>query len=272
MKNKLKFTPSGIVITLASSLICIYYFIYLVLCFAGIDAPIMSLFALFVMGCVLLPIIFRAKLKNILGKAYRRLKIIFAILLSVYVLSVIGFWCYIGADSAMTPEHYIASFDKGYKGEDTVIMVFGCRAYGMTPGKTLTLRLDAAHTLLSALPESRCVVSGGQGPNETVPEAMAMRQYLMDRGIDGERIIMESDSHSTSENIRFTKEILSEMGLKDKKIIGVSTSFHLPRISAMSDRYELPMEVCASPHVSFFYHYVSMVREYLSYIKMAILG
>lgn len=272
MKSKFKFTPSGIVIAVSSALIGLYYFVYMLLCFAGVDAPVMSVFALLVMGCVLLPIIFREKLKKLLGKRYRPLKITFAVLLLVYILSVIGFWCYIGADSAMTPEHCIESFDEGYTGDDTVVLVFGCRTFGMTPGKTLALRMNAAYTLLEALPDAMCIVSGGQGANETVPEAVAMRQYLIDRGIDGKRILMEAESHSTSENIRFSKALIEEMGLKDKKIIGVSTAFHLPRITAMANRYDLPMEVCSAPHVSFWYHYVSMVREYLSYIKMAILG
>ncbi len=272
MKNKLKFTPSGIVIALSSALICLYYIIYLIFFLCGIDTPLTSIFALFMIGCVLLPIIFRNKLKKLLKKAYRPLKIAFAVLLLVYILSVIAFWCYIGFDSAMTPEHYIKNFDEGYMGEDTVVMIFGCHTNGMTPGKTLALRLNTAYELLTRLPEAMCIVSGGQGSNETVPEALAMRQYLIDLGIDSQRIIMESESHSTSENIRFTKEMIFEMGLEGKKIIGISTSFHLPRISAMSDRYGLPMEVCAAPHVSFAHHYVSMVREYLSYIKMAILG
>ncbi len=272
MKSKLKLTPSSVIVSLSSLIICLYYFIYMLLCFAGIDAPIMSIFALFVMGCVLLPIIFRAKLRKLLGNKYRPLKITFAVLLLMYILSVIGFWCYIGADSAMTPDHYIESFDEGYTGDDTIVMVFGCRTFGMTLGKTLTLRMNAAYTLLAELPDALCVVSGGQGVNETVPEAVAMRQYLIDRGIDGERILMEANSHSTSENIRFSKAMIEEMGLEGKKIIGVSTAFHLPRITALAERYDLPMEVCSAPHVSFWYHYVSMVREYLSYIKMAILG
>ena len=272
MKNKFKFTPSGVIIALSSLLICLYYFVYMLLCFSGIDAPIMSIFALFVMGCVLFPVIFREKVKKLFEKKYRALKIIFAVLLLLYILSVIGFWCYIGADSAMTPEHYIESFDEGYSGDDTIVMVFGCRTFGMTPGKTLDLRLKAAYTLLAELPDALCIVSGGQGANETVPEALAMRQYLIDLGIDGERILMESKSHSTSENIRYSKALIEESGLGDKKIIGVSTAFHLPRITALANRYDLPMEVCSSPHVSFWYHYVSMVREYLSYIKMAILG
>ncbi len=272
MKNKLKLTPSGVIISLCAIIICLYYFIYMILCLAGLDSRLMSLFALFVMGCVLLPILFRDKLKKYLKRAYKPLKILFAVLLAAYIISVIGFWCYIGFDSTVTPAVYLSSFDESYTGEDMIVMVFGCHTNGMMPGATLALRLDGAYTLLSKLPDALCVVSGGQGSNETVPEALSMREYLINLGIDGERIIMESESHSTSENIRFTKALIDEMGLTDKKVVGVSTAFHLPRTSMMSNRYGLPMEFCATPHVSPLHHYVSMIREYLSYIKMAIFG
>lgn len=256
---------------LASALICLYYFVYLLLCIAGIDARLMSLFALFVMACAALPVIFHNKLRRLFGKAYTVLHIIFTVLLCVYIISVAVFWAYIGLYSANSPyNHTVVYASQNDTGENTAIMVFGCRIYGTKPSLTLRLRLDAAYHLLDTLPDAICIVSGGQGSDEPIPEAQAMHDYLVSRGIREERIIMESRAHSTSENIRLTKELIDELGISDKKLIGVSTAFHLPRIKLLSERHGLPMALCSSPSPSFAHHYVSMVREYLSYIKMAI--
>lgn len=49
------------------------------------------------------------------------------------------------------------------------------------------------------------VVSGGQGMDEEVSEAFAMKEYLTNKGISEDRIIMEDKSTNTLENIKNTK-------------------------------------------------------------------
>lgn len=253
-----------------SSLICLYYFVYFLLCLAGFDSRLMCFFAMFVMAIAAMPIIFREKLRSKLGRAFKVLHIIFTALLAVYAISVVVFWGYILIDADNTSDTLLAEYEAcENRGADTVIMVFGCRAYGMSPSLTLRLRLDTAYELLIALPDAVCIVSGGQGNNEIAPEAEVMKNYLVSLGIDEDRIILEPNAHSTSENVRYTKELVSELGLDDKRVIGVSTSFHLPRIELLAKRYDLQMDVCSSPSPSFGHFYVSMIREYLSYIKMA---
>lgn len=269
METSKKFSVLSIITITASAIISLYYFIYLLLCLLGFDSPLMSFFALFVIAPVSLPIIFRKPLKKLLGRAFTAIQAVFTVIMCAYIITVAAFWCYIAIDSSKDPQFYDSIYAaENDTGKDTVIMVFGCRTYGYTPSQSLKLRLDTAYELLTALPDSICIVSGGQGSNETVPEAEAMQAYLIDRGIGEERIITESESHSTSENIRLTKTLTEKLGLTDKRIIGVSTDFHVPRIKIMSQRYGLPMEMCAADSPSFAHHYVSMIREYLSYIKM----
>jgi uncharacterized SAM-binding protein YcdF (DUF218 family) len=258
------------IVTVAAAVgVAVYYTVFIILCLLGYDSAFMLFFALFIIACVILPIILHERLKGRLKKVYKTLKVIYSVLLVFYVISLAAFWVFIGLDSVKNSEGYAAAAStSGDTGSGTVIMVFGCHTNGYTPSTTLRLRLDEAHKLLSALPDSICIVSGGQGSNETVAEAVAMKAYLIDRGIDEKRIYTEDSSHSTSENIRFTKQKLAEHGIEPRKIIGVSTAFHLPRIEMLANRYDLPMEVCASPSPNFALYYVSMVREYLSYIKM----
>ncbi len=250
----------------ASALIALYYGVYLMFCIFGLDSQGMAVFAVLVIACVTLPVVFYNSLRRLLGRAFYVVNIIFAALMIFYILTVAFFWCYIGFNSAKTPEK-LAGVIEG-NGENCVVLVFGCRTYGYTPSLTLKNRLESAYELLEALPEAVCVVSGGQGANETIPEALSMKTYLEEKGIASERIFMESESHSTSENVRFSKELIEREGLAGKNVIGISTSFHMPRVGLLSQRYGLPMELCSSPSPSFGHHYVSMIREYLSYIKM----
>ncbi len=270
MKNK-SLNPRLSTVTVGLvGIVCVYYFIYFVLCLLGFDSRLMCLFALFVMMCAALPVLFRNRLKALFGKRFGILHVIFTAALGVYAVSTVIFWCVICSsigDHSEVSENYIA---EDQSGADTVIAVFGCRAYGMSPSRTLRARLDSAYELLVKLPDAVCIVSGGQGNDETVPEAVVMYNYLVERGIDGDRIILEQSAHSTSENVRFMKTLLEEKGLADKRVIAVSTAFHLPRIGILGERYGLQMDVYGSPAPSVGHFYVSMVREYLSYIKMAL--
>ena len=75
---------------------------------------------------------------------------------------------------------------------------------------------------------------------------------------------------SLPENIRFSKELLEELDMSEKRVIGVSTEFHLPRIMILAERYGLTLDACAAPSPSVFNYYINMMREYLSYIKMSL--
>ena len=63
-----------------------------------------------------------------------------------------------------------------------------------------------------------------------------MKEYLIKRGISESRIITESRSENTYENIKFSFEILEEMGLSDKNISVVTDAFHQCRASLIAKR------------------------------------
>lgn len=85
------------------------------------------------------------------------------------------------------------------------IVVLGAGLRGDQLSLTLKQRLDA--TLICEQGET-IVVTGGQGWNETIPEAVAMRRYLIEQGIPSERILVESKSTDTNENLDNAKEMI----------------------------------------------------------------
>ncbi|WP_227763779.1 YdcF family protein [Zhaonella formicivorans] len=112
------------------------------------------------------------------------------------------------------------------------VIVLGCRLYGTVPSPFLQARLDEGLRLYQAGYGQYIIVSGGQGPGEDIPEAEAMRQYLIARGVEPKKIITEDQSTSTMENILFSKDKMEAYGLKDAVI--VSNKYHLKRTSLMA--------------------------------------
>ena len=53
------------------------------------------------------------------------------------------------------------------------------------------------------------IMSGGQGPDETVPEARAMAAWATAQGADSDRLAVEDRSRTTEENLRFTAELIA---------------------------------------------------------------
>lgn len=122
--------------------------------------------------------------------------------------------------------------------EDATVVVLGCRAYGSRPSIMLASRLDAAYDYLTEHPEAICIVSGGQGPDENMPEAECMYLYLTEKGIEPERIYMEDKSTSTRENLLFSQEIIEAEGLNPEIAI-VTNEYHEYRAGMIADALEM---------------------------------
>ena len=101
------------------------------------------------------------------------------------------------------------------KSQDVTMVVLGCKVNGTNPSLTLKSRLDAAYEYLSENESVSCIVSGGQGPDEGISEAECMYNYLVEKGIDKDRLYMEDKSTSTRENLEFSKAVIDKEGLSD---------------------------------------------------------
>lgn len=114
-----------------------------------------------------------------------------------------------------------------YKGEefDGTVIVLGAKINGSRPSLLLQSRLNQAAKILKQNPKSKCVVSGGQGEDEKYAEAQIMRDYLIQKGINGNRIIPESNSDNTQQNIEFSIDLIREKGLSEDVVI-VTNYFH----------------------------------------------
>lgn len=208
------------------------------------------------------------KLQDKLNKPLKILRAIYIAGMCFYAVTFILFASYIGVRSASSDTYEV--YANADAEEENIILVFGCRTYGYTPGQQLKARLDTAYKLLVSDPDAVCIVSGGEGENEGVAEALSMKSYLVRRGISAERIYTEADSHNTYENIEKSMALIEAEGLKYDRLIGVSTDFHIPRIEYLFDHYGIDAETVAAPSLDLSQFFLSVVREYMAYVKLFI--
>lgn len=117
-------------------------------------------------------------------------------------------------------------------GQATVV-VLGAAIRDDGPSSMLKDRLDAAVRYLGDNDRSVCVVSGGQGGDETTAEAYVMYHYLLDKGIDPGRIYIEDRSKNTEENIRYSKELIEKEHLNPQIVIATQ-EFHQYRAQTIA--------------------------------------
>ena len=130
------------------------------------------------------------------------------------------------------------------------VVVLGCQVRGDVPSLTLKLRMDAAYDYLSAHPEAKAVLSGGQGDGENISEAQCMYDYLTEKGISGDRLYLEDKSTTTNENIKFSKRIMEENGLSTDLAI-VTDWYHEYRASIIARRAGCKSGAVSAPTADF---------------------
>ena len=115
------------------------------------------------------------------------------------------------------------------------LLVLGAGVRGSTPSMILQSRIDAAYDYLTAHPDTICIASGGQGPDEHLSEAQCIYDHLTAMGIDGSRIWLEDKATSTYENFQFSLDLIAEKtGERPAELAVLSSEFHLYRASLMA--------------------------------------
>lgn len=122
-----------------------------------------------------------------------------------------------------------------YPKQPNVLVVLGCKVKGTQPSQMLQRRLDVTYKYLLGNPEVVCIVTGGQGADEKIPEAQAMKDYLLRKGIKENRIFVEDKSTSTYENFEFSKDIIEVNNLGNNITI-VTDGFHQYRASIIAKK------------------------------------
>lgn len=157
---------------------------------------------------------------------------------------------------------------KGEPGLDYII-VLGAQLKNGGPSYVLQKRLDQALVYLQENPDTKVIVSGGQGKDEPDTEAQGMYDYLTARGISPERILLEDQSRNTSQNIRFSSSYFD----KETDRIGIVTNnFHIFRALRLAEGvgYRSVCGIAAGSHPGLLLN--NMLREFFGVVKDFLVG
>ncbi|WP_107841542.1 YdcF family protein [Metasolibacillus meyeri] len=136
------------------------------------------------------------------------------------------------------------------------------------PSLSLQARLETATAYLHDYPHVKVIVSGGQGRDEPATEASVMADYLIEKGIAAERILLEEASTSTYENLLFSKELLPA----DIATITIaSNDYHLQRAKFLAEVVGLEADVLAAGTPTSV-EAKSRMRERLALLKTYVFG
>lgn len=153
-------------------------------------------------------------------------------------------------------------------GADYVI-VLGARVIGKKPSYNLEKRLEKAYDYLKANPDTKAVLSGGQGPGEDISEAQAMCGYMTAHGIARERLILEDQSVNTDQNLEYS---IRKLGTKDKRVILVSNQFHIYRSLGIARKKGLTHVQGLGTRVKWYTTPNMYVREAFAVVKYKLCG
>lgn len=168
-------------------------------------------------------------------------------------------------------ETLIISFPKNNLEYSNYVIVLGAGVRGTTPSLTLIQRLEATLEYINKQEKNvDIIVSGGQGKGEDISEALAMKNYLISKGVKENNIIMEDKSTTTNENLRFSKNIIEEVtkeNIKNVNITIVTSDFHTYRSSKIAKKLGYNNPNFYSNKTKILLTPIMYIREGLAFIK-----
>ena len=152
------------------------------------------------------------------------------------------------------------NYDKDY------VIILGCKI--QKDGKLTKLlkgRVDRAIEFATKQKEETgkdivFIPSGGQGSDEIISEALAMKNYLIENGIKEKNIILEDKSTNTLENFKFSHKLMKK---KDAKIAFSTTNYHVFRSGLLATSLNIKLEGMGAKTKSYFW-INAFIREYIA--------
>lgn len=129
-------------------------------------------------------------------------------------------------------------------GSNDYAIVLGAKVKkGNVPSLALRYRLEATLAYSKENPHVTFVVSGGQGPDEDIEEAVVMKNFLLENGLAEDRIIVENQSTSTYENLLFSQELLPD---NVDSVTIITSDYHLYRAQMLAKKLNWKTDVVAA--------------------------
>ena len=118
----------------------------------------------------------------------------------------------------------LSSFSYDTNNADYII-VLGHALKNNQMNNVLIYRLKSAINYLNKNKNTKVVLSGGITKNNTLSEAIVMKEFLIKNNIDESKIILEDKSIDTVENIKNSMNYIDT----ESKIVVISSNYHIFR-------------------------------------------
>lgn len=178
-----------------------------------------------------------------------------------------------------------------YQRHPDAVIVLGSGIFGERVPPLLASRLQRAADIFTKEYDGDnspiLITSGGQGPGESIPEALAMKRWLVERGVPEAAIVTEDRSRNTSENIAFSQVILRERGFSTGRPDAsspeapqtgdapaprrasadvVTSNYHVFRAAMETRHHRLDADVVGSP-TAFYFLPSAVIREFVGVLR-----
>ncbi len=144
------------------------------------------------------------------------------------------FWCGVCTVTVFVSVLLGLGINDTVTGNEDAVIVLGSGIRGELLTVGLKNRLDRAVEMYEDNHDIVIVVSGGQGPQEDITEALAMERYLLSRKIPQANIIKEEQATSTYENFVYSKQILDKKLGENYSAAYVTNDYHIYRAGALA--------------------------------------
>lgn len=139
-----------------------------------------------------------------------------------------------------------------------------------SPSEYLEKRLETALSLYNEGYAKNIIVSGGIGPTDTIPVAVAMKKWFIEQGVPSDLIYSDNLSNNTYENFVFTKQICQENDFDS--IIVVTNDFHITRSMIMAQEFFNNVSGEEAVVDNSLHKFIVYLKEPLSLIKYEVIN
>ena len=148
------------------------------------------------------------------------------------------------------------------------VVVMGAAQYDGRPSPQLAARLDHVVTLYGEGVAPLVIVTGGKQAGDRFTEAESSAQYLVDRGVPADAIVMESAGRTTYQSLAGAAELLAERGLDT--VLVVTDPYHALRSRLTAE--EVGLTAYAAPTPSSVIRGGNAIRRHLAEAGAVALG
>lgn len=184
-------------------------------------------------------------------------------------VGVVGIICIINLCFIFTPK--VADLDE--LADYVVLLGGGIDKNGKLP-RGVELRVQKAAEYLNVHKDALCVVTGGTLKWLPYAEAPAIKKYLIENGIEAERILVEDQALDTIQNLQYSCRMLADFkGVSEEEILNermmiVTSHFHMRRAQRLAKRMGFENFSGRTSSIPLYSIPHTYLREICAYVKL----